>query len=375
MNPRRVNRNRGVVLIGLSAALGLALFGAVAIPEQYRYERVLLALLAGVLYLVLLAVVLVTVRSDLRRSAFGAAFATAPLATVAALHGRPTLLVLGLVAVAGLAALVASRSGVLVWPDVAILFVLGLAAVAVNDAATAKPKIEPLPALAAFDLPARQVEAPTSELRPPTQVDVVAVTPTPGGKATDAATHFDALLLTRVPKTGATGAVRVLLRRGKGDSAAMALARHRVDSTRFFLLPSVDCFFVPAQRGLSHRQVETLLEAYGFSSGRAKGYASSFSGLADFVRVDPGRRFNRYFSKNTSGNFLTDWTFRTSRGARRGLALPKGNDASRVQTVRVIRPTMALRGRIADASDGARQFVLVRQECFDFGPGRPVPSG
>jgi hypothetical protein len=271
-------------------------------------------------------------------------------------------------------AFVARRAGVLVWPDVAIVFVATAAGVAVHDLATEKPKVEPRAPLASFVLPAEQVQAPTSELRAPAQIEVVAVTPTSGANATHAATRFTALLLTRIPKTGPTGPVRVLVSRGKDDSTAMALARHRVDSTKFFLLPSADCFFAPAQGSLSHHQTEAILETYGFSAGKAKQFARSFSGLVDFVRINPGRTFYRYFSRGRTGSFVTDWRFKSSGGAQRGLALPDENKASEAQTVSARRPTMALRGRIRGASDGAPQYIVLRQECFDFGPGHPVPS-
>jgi hypothetical protein len=368
-----VRRTLAVIGALLCGALGVTLWAAVAVESGFG--RGLLALLAGVSYLLLLAVLLAVV-PNVARSPLGSAFAIAPLVALAALHGKPGWLAAVLVVIAFLAGVIAYWSGVVVWPDVAIFFVLGLAVVAALDAAHEKPKIEPPPPLAAFDLPASQVEKPTVELRAPTQVDLVAVTPTPRRKVTHETTHFSALLLTRVPRTGPTGAVHVLLNRGDDDATSMALARHQADSTRFFLLPSADCFFLPAESGLSQRQVETILVTYGFSDEKAKDFASSFSGPVDLVRINPGRTFNRYFSNGKIGSFLTNWRFRTSRGARRGLALPPSNKASRVQTVRATRPTMALFGRIKNASDGARQFLVLRPaECFDFGSGRPVPGG
>jgi hypothetical protein len=355
---------------GLAAVCAAFFVGAVLVPILAL--RVVFAVVAGGLVLVLLAVLLVTVKEVARRLV-AASFATAPLAVAVALHGTPWSVRLGLVVLAAAVALVAYGSGVLVWPDMAILFVVGVALVALYDAVNEKPKVEPPPALASFELPAGEVKAPATELRAPTKVDIVAVTPTPSGTATQAAMHFSALLLTRVPKAGPSGPVRVLVARGKGDSTAMALARHSIDSTQFFLLPSADCFFAPAERGLSHRQAETILETYGFSDHRAEDFAGSFAGPVDFLHVNPGKTLNRYFSDvNKAGSFLTDWTFRTSRGARLGLHLPKKNRATLVQTVRALKPTMTLRGRIKDAVGGARQFIVLRRECFDFGAGRRV---
>jgi hypothetical protein len=307
---------------------------------------------------------------------FASIVATGPAAAAVLWHSGAGLARIGLFALTLFVALLAYRSGILVWPDVAILFLAGLALFALRDEKNEKPMVQPPPALASFDLPASAVKPPTMELTAPAKVEIIAVTPTRRSTATHKTSRFDALLLTRVPRAGPSGPVRFLVSRGKGDSTVLALARHRVDSTEFFLLPSADCFFAPPEYGLSPGKAEAILEAYGFPERSAQGFASSFSGVVDYVHVNPGKSLKRYFSGDKRvGSFLTATTFRNSKRARAGLHLPGQNRATRRQSVRALEPTMTLRGGIKGGNGKARQFIVLRQECFDFGPGRPVPAG
>jgi hypothetical protein len=261
-----------------------------------------------------------------------------------------------------------------VWPDVAVLFVVGLAANAVVHQLREKaPPPPPPPALAAFDLPGDRVQLASGQLKSPSRIVVVAVTRgrDRAGVEVQRTKRHEALLLTPLDQGRSDRPVRVVVARGDADTAATALAGEIAGTARFVLFPTAPCFVAPEEPGLSHPQTEALLEGYGFDDRRAASFARSFSGLVDFVVLPPGKKLNRYFSGDSRiGHFLTDSTFATPTAARRALALRPKNRADRVQMVTVSKPTMALTGGIAEGS--ARQFIVLRSECFTFGPGSAV---
>ena len=266
--------------------------------------------------------------------------------------------------------------GAIVWPDVAIIFLAGLAVVAVRDAREGQPKPEPgPPAVAVFELPSDQIRAPGSDLDAPSNVEVIALTPgraTEGGPVTHEATRFEALLLTSVPASGATVPVRVLIERGNEGVSTSDLAKARLDATEFVLLPADDCFAARNRVGLAPNRALDILRGHGFSEARAKEWVESFSGPIDFVSLRPGTQYNRYYSGSTVGPFLTDARFSTSDAARDGLELPETNQATMLQSVRVIAPAMTLRGRIRGGVRRALQFLVLRTACFHYGRGKPV---
>jgi hypothetical protein len=266
------------------------------------------------------------------------------------------------------------RIGAMVWPDVAIFFLIALTAVAVGDAWEEKLKPEQRPApVAVFDLPQSRIQPPTSDLPAPSKVEIFAFTRAAGGAIAGDGMRLGALLLTPIKRSGAPQPVRVVIERGKDSSAAMALARATLEPTEFVLLPAGECFVAPRRIGLTPERAMTLLDGHGFSAATARDYVESFEGLVDYVAARPGVQFRRYFSgRRTVGRFLTDAEFATSAEARDGLELPKDNRATFRQTVRAIAPAMTLRGRIKSGLDSALQFLVLRPGCFQYGRGERV---
>jgi hypothetical protein len=347
----------------------LALITALGLAALYTDDALSFGLAASAV-----ALTLFLLRNDTGIRLFAAVWTTAAFATAvywdSVGYWRFAFVGLGVVAI-----WIARSIGAIVWPDVAIFFLVGLAVVAVRDAREKPPPPAPA-AVAVFDLPKSRIRPPASELKAPSKVDIVALTHTHaarGGMAGTQTTRFEALLLTPLKRSGATTPVRVLIERGNNDSTATALARATVDGTTFVLLPASDCFVAPRQIALSHRSAMTILDGYGLPATTAKDYVDSFAGPIDFVPVLPSARFNRYFSgHSTVGRFLTKSEFATSAAARNGLELPERNRATTVQTVRVVAPAMTLRGRIKGGLASALQYVVLRTMCFDYGPGRPV---
>lgn len=280
---------------------------------------------------------------------------------------------LAFVAAAVAATLVARWAGAVVWPDVAIILLVGLGVVAIRDAREPEPEPEPpRPPVAVFELPADRVRPPVDELGAPSPIEIIALTPKPGGGAgatTHESTQFEARLLTPVKRWGATDAVRVRVERGENGETARSLAAATRDATEFVVLPGRDCFVAPRRDDLTEVRARALLEGYGFSEDEAKSFADSFAGPIDFVPVLPGHEFKRYHSGNHVGLFLTERFYRTQTSARRGLALPPTNKAKIRQVVRVVAPTMALRGRIKKAVGDATQYFVLRAGCFSYAGG------
>jgi hypothetical protein len=272
---------------------------------------------------------------------------------------------------AGVFATLAARwLGAVVWPDVAIIFLVGLGVVAVRDARSPDPEVEPVrPPVAVFELPQDRVRRPANELRAPSRIELLAVTPARASRAARIVhdtLRFDAVLLTPVERSGAAAPVRVLVERGEDGAIAKELARASVAASEFVLLPAGDCHVAPRRDDLAPLRARALLEGYGFDEEEARSFVASFAGTIDFVPLHPGRTLQRYHSGNRIGRFLTDAVYWTQRAARRGLALPDKNLGETRQRVKVIAPTMALVGRIRDGMGGVTQFFVLRPSCLEY---------
>ena len=325
---------------------------------------------AGLVVALLAVLILLLTHAGIRLLA--AVAATAPFAA-AVLWADGWDLRVALAAVGVLAIVVGRWAGVVVWPDVVVIFLAGLAVAAVMNTLEEAPQPEPLrPAVAAFDLPADRVRPPANELRAPSRIELIALIPKPVARAsatTHEPTQFEALLLTPVKRSGASGAVRVLVERGEDDANARDLARATLDASEFVLLPAGDCFVAPRRDDLRELRARALLEAYGFAEEEAKSYVDSFAGPIDFIPVLPGKEFRRYHSGNRIGRFLTEALYRTRRSARNGLALPPENQAEIRQSVRVVAPTMALFGRVKNGVGAVTQYFVLRAGCFSYAGG------